>query len=225
MTELPDRFETVDDTYEDEQYGELTGAVRRTWLRNGVVHRDDDLPAVIVFDPDDPTIPAKQEWWQNGYRHRDRDKPAIVREYRDNADYHWFQKNRAHRVGKPAELEYVKGRLWKELWATDGKIHRDEAEGPAITYFDVDSGFLSLESWYKNNALHRRNGPAKTWYFDDTGSVESVEWFYEGESHREDGPDFVLYNKDGSVNKATYSNHDTTISVVVGPTLDLAMPG
>jgi hypothetical protein len=42
------------------------------WLKDGLAHRDGDLPALIGPDQD-------ELWWcQHGKRHRENDKPAVV---------------------------------------------------------------------------------------------------------------------------------------------------
>lgn len=44
---------------------------RLTWRLFGIIHRDDDLPAVM-------TLSNCQYWYQNGLLHRDNNKPAAV---------------------------------------------------------------------------------------------------------------------------------------------------
>lgn len=39
--------------------------------QQGVVHRDEDMPAVIYAD-------GHQEWYKNGKLHRDGNKPAVI---------------------------------------------------------------------------------------------------------------------------------------------------
>lgn len=46
------------------------------WHKNGLRHRDNDLPAVIENEG--------KEWYQNGLLHRDNDLPAIEKTNGDN---------------------------------------------------------------------------------------------------------------------------------------------
>ena len=41
------------------------------WRINGALHRDNDKPAIIYPD-------SSQEWYINGKRHRDNDLPAVI---------------------------------------------------------------------------------------------------------------------------------------------------
>jgi antitoxin component YwqK of YwqJK toxin-antitoxin module len=51
------------------------------YLKNGVIHRDNDLPAVILND-------GIKLWYKNGEIHRDNDLPAV--EYEDGSKY-WYK--------------------------------------------------------------------------------------------------------------------------------------
>ncbi len=72
----------------------------KTRYKDGKVHRDDDLPAVICY------IENYQVWYQNGVLHRnDGTLPAIIR-----TDYRaWF----GH------------GKLFREEWYKNGELHHD----------------------------------------------------------------------------------------------------
>ena len=41
------------------------------WYKNGLYHRDNDLPAIIFSDGD-------QYWYKNGKINRDNDLPAVI---------------------------------------------------------------------------------------------------------------------------------------------------
>ena len=58
----------------------------RQWRRNGVLHRDGDLPATINRHED-------REWWQNGRLHRAGDRPAVVLSY---GRREWCRHGRPH---------------------------------------------------------------------------------------------------------------------------------
>ena len=52
-----------------------------SWYKNGQLHRDNDLPAVIWND-------GSQFWYQYGKRHRDNDLPAVIL---TNGSQFWYQ--------------------------------------------------------------------------------------------------------------------------------------
>jgi hypothetical protein len=65
------------------------------WLKNGLYHRDGDMPAVILANGD-------QKWYQNDLCHRDNDLPAVV--FADGSK-RWFKRGLLHRDnGKPAVI-------------------------------------------------------------------------------------------------------------------------
>jgi ribosomal protein L25 (general stress protein Ctc) len=51
------------------------------WYKNGLIHRDNDLPAVIYSN-------GAKYWYQNSLWHRDNDLPAVVY---PNGLKHWYQ--------------------------------------------------------------------------------------------------------------------------------------
>ncbi len=50
------------------------------WWKDGLIHRDGDLPAVERAD-------GHKEWWKNGQRHRDGHLPAII--YANGITAYW----------------------------------------------------------------------------------------------------------------------------------------
>jgi hypothetical protein len=61
----------------------------KVWYRNGILHRDGDLPAIIWED-------RGNEWWKNGKRHREGDLPAI--EWASGTK-EWWKNGKLHREG------------------------------------------------------------------------------------------------------------------------------
>jgi antitoxin component YwqK of YwqJK toxin-antitoxin module len=57
------------------------------WYKNGVIHRDNDKPAIINSD-------GAQYWYQNGRIHRNNNLPAIIL---PSGSQHWYQNGKAHR--------------------------------------------------------------------------------------------------------------------------------
>ena len=53
----------------------------RCWYKNGVFHRDNDMPAIIYAS-------GAKIWYKNGEMHRDNDMPAAT--YADGSKY-WYK--------------------------------------------------------------------------------------------------------------------------------------
>jgi len=70
------------------------------WCKDGELHRELDLPAVIVRD-------GTLAWFLDGMRHRV-DGPAIILVYKNKVSNFWFYKGMRHRVDGPA-FEYYDG--------------------------------------------------------------------------------------------------------------------
>ena len=68
------------ETYEN-KYG------NQYWYKNGLRHRDNDLPAVI-------TVNGYRSWYKNGRQHRDNDLPAIIF---PNGHQYWYKNGLLHR--------------------------------------------------------------------------------------------------------------------------------
>jgi len=75
------------------------------WYKNGVVHRDDDLPACVYSD-------GTAVWYKDGTVHRDNDLPAIIKPTVTKSDgteekgsRYWFKYGTCHRLGgQPAVI-------------------------------------------------------------------------------------------------------------------------
>ena len=62
-----------------ETYENINGT--QEWYKNGEIHRDNDLPAVIRAN-------GTQKWYKNGNRHRDNDLPAVIF---SNGSQEWYK--------------------------------------------------------------------------------------------------------------------------------------
>lgn len=120
------------------------------WHKNGMCHRDEDLPAIIYSD-------GRRDWYQFGLLHRDIG-PAII--YSDGRHV-WYQFGLQHREdGLPASIHRVllNSTSWANVptselkWYCMGKLHR--ANGPAIIRAD------GTREWYWAGTRHRADGPA-----------------------------------------------------------------
>jgi hypothetical protein len=77
------------------------------WYKNGVIHRDHDLPAVIYSN-------GSQYWYQNGLIHRDNDLPAIIFV---SGTEHWYQNGLLHRDNDLPAMVYSNGH---QQWYLNG---------------------------------------------------------------------------------------------------------
>jgi antitoxin component YwqK of YwqJK toxin-antitoxin module len=101
------------------------------WYKNGKQHREGDLPAFINVD-------GRQEWYKNGERHRENDLPAIIDA---NNSQEWYKHGVRHREGDlPAIID------GSQFWYKNGRLHR-ENDLPAVIIVDGN------QYWYKNGVF------------------------------------------------------------------------
>ena len=91
----------------------------KSWFKNGTLHRDGDLPAVIL-------IKGIQRWYQDGKLHRDGDKPAVIER---NCKKEWWKYGKLHRENAPAIVRDS----GIDEWRKNGILYRDGAL-PSITH-------------------------------------------------------------------------------------------
>ena len=131
------------------------------WYRNGVLHRDDDLPAVDYKN-------GVQIWYQNGKKHRNGDKPAKI----GLGDQEWYINNKRHRDNDLPACIWRSGTL---EWYQNGHLHRDN-DLPAIT-----KESSNYQAWYQNGQKHRDgNLPAEIHYTHQR-------WFHYGKEFKSKG--------------------------------------
>ena len=107
------------------------------WSKNGEIHRDNDLPAVV-------TRSGILCWYKNGKVHRDNDLPAV--KYPSGTQM-WYQNGRFHRDNDLPASIYDNG---DQCWYKNGKCHRDN-NLPAIIYHD------GTQKWYQNGVEYYPN--------------------------------------------------------------------
>jgi len=124
------------------------------WYKNGKLHRDDDLPAMIY--------PVGTEcWYQDGELHRNGDLPAVIH---PNGTHEFYKNGHRHRDG---DLPAIFDSDGNEGFYKDGLLHRD-SNLPAVKR---SNGY---QAWYKNDKLYRNDNlpseilpPEKCIIFDD----------------------------------------------------------
>lgn len=136
-----------------DKYFHWANGTFRIWCKNGLIHRDNDLPAIVDGY-------GRQIWCKNGLIHRDNDLAAIIDDV--NYLYVWMEKGMINRNNGPAiisslfktsETRYTRSYndTVMRVWMNNNKINR--TNGPAY----VDK---YVEMWFRNNILHRPDGPA-----------------------------------------------------------------
>jgi hypothetical protein len=103
-------------------------------LKDGTLHRDDDLPAFIGAN-------GNLHWYQYGKLHRDNDRPAKVNK---NGSMSWYQHNELHRDGDEPAVVEANGSL---QWYQRGQLHRGGDRPAQITKTNM--------SWYWRGKRHR----------------------------------------------------------------------
>lgn len=115
------------------------GTVNQFWYKNGLLHRDNDLPAVIGHD-------GTQMWYQDGRQHRGDDKPAIVR---FNGSRLWLVNGQQHRDNGPAVIHPDNPQLdaladsqrQVVYYYRRGQLFENEAEYKAAVYLATSDRF------------------------------------------------------------------------------------
>jgi len=73
--------------YNDKNDCKLEGRDKVWRNKEGLRHRDNDLPAVIRFD-------GREDWFKKGKKHRDHDKPAVIC---PGGNQYWYREGKIHR--------------------------------------------------------------------------------------------------------------------------------
>jgi hypothetical protein len=123
--------------------------VLEVYHKDGLVHRDPaEGPALRKVEWGSERL----EYWREGKPHRDEaDGPAIIIRYEHTAQVwleQYMHEGELHRVGGPAStLRGSNANIFSETWYRNGKLHRDPAEGPALTVWNEDGSVKSEEYW------------------------------------------------------------------------------
>ena len=99
---------------------------------HGLLHRDNDLPAVIWAN-------GLKQWYQHGEQHRDNDQPA---EIYANGSRFWYHRGKAHRDNSlPAGINADGSTAW---YYQHNELHR--VGGPALkTDYYIDGNKVTKE--------------------------------------------------------------------------------
>jgi antitoxin component YwqK of YwqJK toxin-antitoxin module len=184
------------------------------WHKDGLLHRDNDLPSIIMNNGDkywhingepsrsDISLPFIEK--SDGEKHyilENGGKKIISQLYEE-----WLNKdNERHREDCPAIIIYYKnGNIEFELYSLNGKQHRED--GPAYTVY-YENGNIKYEAYYLNGKGYRKNGPATIRYYEN-GRIEFEAYYLNGTAHREDGPAEIWYCENGNIESEKYYLND-----------------
>lgn len=131
--------------------GERPFGILIKYWRRGNLHRDNDLPALIVDREDNDN--DSNFWYRDNMLHRDGDLPAIISR---NGDQKWYNNNELHRDGDLPAIIYSNG---DKYWFQHGKKHRD-GDRPAIMLANGD------QYWMIQDCYHR-DGDQPAWILAD----------------------------------------------------------
>lgn len=149
---------------------------RHYWYKNGKLHREKDKPAIYtttsIMDGRNDT--SFREWYIDGQLHRTTDAAHICPDC-----VAWYKDGKLHRIGGWAYKDRT-----EEKWCIDGKLHRYTGPAHIKTY----NNHRTVNTWYKNNIVHRDDGPA----IIDSGNSTYKEYYYQnGVISRGDGPAII----------------------------------
>ncbi len=88
-------------------------------------------------------------------------------------------------------------REWHRL---NGRLHREETEGPVFTISDLETGRIHVERYYRHGKIYREKGPAVVKRTTE-GVTVYVAYKRYGLFHRnpEEGPAWIERNRSGTV--------------------------
>ena len=208
------------------KYDRLDKEKVQEWYKNGVLHRDNDLPAsieinsfgnktkkwyqhgtlnkiFIYHDCYNYEEKISEQWFKNGELHRDEDLPAMTT-YRGRQinEEGWYQNGKLHRENNPARITYKGEQKVLEEWYQHGKLHR-AVHLPA--FIEYDDKKIKNEKWYTRGELTKDISRSVIAGEDKEYITES--WYKDGEYHRDGNlPAVVLSNGDTKVYEAWYKN-------------------
>lgn len=110
--------------------------------KNGMMHRDDDKPALSTFDHTRGKV-TEEVWMKNGMTHREGDKPAVITSTGNRTVKIYSKYGMQHRETSlgPAESSETHYR-----YQMNGELHRPVSEGPASHNKDGDFAYMEYGS-------------------------------------------------------------------------------
>ncbi len=156
---------------------------RFEWWVDGLQHRGDGRPAVIVFAADGR---RSLEWWMHGKRHRGGGRPALVSA---NGVCEWWVRGMRHRRGGLPAVEgpaVEGGSVYRREWWERDKWHR--AGGlPAV---EIGGRWFR---WFVHGKRHRADGLPAVVNLGNHGEEVDLEWYVDDRRHRGGGLPALLH--------------------------------
>ncbi len=162
---------------------------KKEWLVDDKHHRENDLPAIEMYNRDGVII--EQHWYKNGKLHRDNDKPAVINNlgqmhYKEGVRYYFEDLSTTRE-----EILYNGGR--RVTWFKNNKILVDN-EIPSIIIYRVDNS-ISSKQWKDRTG----DKPCIEHYFE-SGSLKEQHW------KKDDSIHILTYNTDGDIDTDKYED-------------------
>jgi hypothetical protein len=178
--------------------------MKETWTINGLLHREDDLPAEIEYcifhfeNINEPHYLQNNRWFKNGKLYRENDLPT-VETYLHDLEYNIIRKTAERWI-----IDYIPDESKTYIDELIEKRKKD-IEFEEREKSDWELRLEKLRTWNKKPLYHRFNelnpintGPASIQYFNN-GNISSEEWYKNGLLHRDgDLPAFISYYKNGN---------------------------
>jgi hypothetical protein len=186
----------------------ITSDGSKYWFKHSLLHRDADLPAIILMSDD---IICTQKWFKNGLLHRDADKPAVMKKdpkgyHCGNSDWcshtecccrgsnnvlpehsHWREMDKFKRQW------YEKTDKWDRYWYIDG-IEKRNNDKPSTV---CSNGLCEWRIGHREN-WHRLDDKPSLIESNDYGLITAY-WCVNGIFHRENNkPAIIQTDNDGS---------------------------
>lgn len=178
-------------------------SVERWYDDEGLLHRDNDLPAEIYISKQNDKI-LIQRWYKHGVLHRDGDLPAVIKvEYDDEEVYEkykiWYKDGLKHRDnGKPAFKFTCVNIYRKHVYYINGTIKNIDESKPAYLIIHNEGAIDS--TWYIDGKKGRADDLPAFESRNGQGILENVQWYSNDLLHRNnDEPAIIKYDEEYDV--------------------------
>lgn len=195
------------------------------YMVNGELHRENDLPSVIIYDRFGNI--KRQEWHKNGYLDRGNDRPAVIIESYLYTDYYWYidgilvRKNNLPTFvsvrnpftqRRPPDVTMNVGEdvyIIEKWFAVNEEPVKEHIcnpmyEGDILNFTSYGDNMMPLEKiWYDKNGKKHRNGGPAFYEYDGNGNLWRVIYYKNGKL-ADNGPGMIEYDNRGEIIKEVY---------------------
>lgn len=172
----------------------------KTYLKNGQLHRDEDLPAIEKLNGD-------KEWWINGQRHRDNNQVSVIKLENGILRQEFWSHNQLNLIDLNGDFYYFKNNELEKIYFKDNS---KEFLNPGCNNIENKGNFikkkidhLGLIEYFQDGLVHKDSnlGPAR---INPNGTKEYVENGVLLKTIYEDGS--ILDHTTGIKTKSVFSN-------------------